>query len=394
MEVQFALKLVRYTSDDKQVMIWVQNYLRIATALLLLMAANLSANAQSKMKIETSSFGKTVEGDEVTRYTLTNSHGNHVSVMNFGATLLDVNVPDRNGKLANVNYCFDSLDPYLSGHPYFGSTVGRYCNRIGNAKFTIDGRDYPLTVNHGKHQLHGGKKNFTYQFWQGESYKTDEVVGVRFALTSPDGQEGFPGTVKVTVDYTWNDNNELAIRFSATTDAPTHVNLTNHSYWNLAGVGSGTAMEHVATIQADQLLDVDDDLIPTGKLNGVAGTVFDFRTPRAFGDRVDQLPETKGYDHCYVVRGEPGTLRMAARVEEPTSGRVLELETTQPGMQLYTANHLPGNERSAGAGGHDAFCLETQHYPDAPNKPSFPSTLLRPGETMEELTVHRFSIAD
>ncbi|NND97224.1 MAG: galactose mutarotase [Pirellulaceae bacterium] len=342
------------------------------------------------MRIETSPFGKTPAGDQVTRYTLTNSDGNSVSVMNFGATLLDVNVPDRDGKLANVNWCFDSLQPYLEGHPYFGSTVGRFCNRIGNAKFVIDGKEYPLTVNHGKHQLHGGKVNFTYQFWEGESYEQSDRIGVKFRLTSPDGQEGFPGTVDAEVDYSWNDKNELAITFTATTDAPTHVNLTNHSYWNLGGVGSGTALKHVATIAADELLDVDADLIPTGKLNSVDGTVFDFRQERSFGQDVDQLPATKGYDHCFVVRGDAGKLRAAARVVDPKSGRVLEIETTQPGMQLYTANHLPGNDRSAGAGGHDAFCLETQHYPDAPNKPSFPSTLLKPGETLRETTVHRF----
>ena len=350
------------------------------------------AYAENRMRIETSPFGKTADGQEVTRYRLINSQDHSVCVMNFGATLLDVNVPDREGKLANVNWCFEQIDPYLNGHPYFGSTVGRFCNRIGNAKFTINGNEYPLTVNHGKHQLHGGKVNFTYQYWDGESYETGDAVGVRFRLTSPDGQEGFPGTVEAVVDYSWNDKNELKIEFSATTDAPTHVNLTNHSYWNLGGVGSGSAMDHVATIQSDETLDVDDTLIPTGTLNSVTDTVFDFRQPRAFGERVDQLPATKGYDHCYVVRGEIGKLRSAAKVVEPKTGRVLEIETTQPGVQLYTANHLPGNETSAGAGGHDAFCLETQHYPDAPNKPSFPSTLLKPGETMRETTVHRFSV--
>ena len=368
-----------------------QTFWVIATTFTI--AANTSiVNAETKMQIETSSFGKTSDAQEVTRYTLKNSHGHSVSVMNFGATLLDVNVPDRDGKLANVNWCFDTLDPYLDGHPYFGSTVGRFCNRIGNAKFTIDDKEYPLTVNHGKHQLHGGKVNFTYQFWSGKSYEESDRIGVRFQLTSPDGQEGFPGTVNATVDYSWNDKNELTIAFSATTDAPTHVNLTNHSYWNLGGVGSGSAMDHVALIQADELLDVDDDLIPTGKLNSVDDTVFDFRKPTSFGQRVDQLPATKGYDHCYVVRGDFGKMRSAARVVDPKSGRVLELETTQCGMQLYTANHLPGNEHSAGAGGHDAFCLETQHYPDAPNKPTFPTTLLKPGETFSETTIHRFTV--
>jgi len=344
------------------------------------------------MQITETPFGETKNGQAVTRFTLTNSHGHSYSVMNFGATLLDVNVPDREGQLANVNWCFDRLQPYLDGHPYFGSTVGRFCNRIGGAKFTIDGHEYPLTVNHGKHQLHGGKVNFAYQFWAGETYETADQIGVRFTLTSPDGQEGFPGTLTAVVDYSWNDKSELTIAFTATTDAPTHVNLTNHSYWHLGGIGSGSAMGHVATIHADTLLDVDDELIPTGKFNDVDGTVFDFRQPTALGDRVDQLPATKGYDHCYVVNGEPGQLRVAAHVVDPDSGRVMELETTQCGMQLYTANHLPGDEGSAGAGGHDAFCLETQHYPDAPNKPEFPTTLLKPGETLSETTVHRFTV--
>lgn len=312
--------------------------------------------------------------------------------MNWGATLMDVNVPDRDGKLANVNLSFDSLEPYLDGHPYFGSTVGRFCNRIEAGKLTIDGKEYQVTTNAGKHHIHGGKQNFTYQFWEGESFETDAEAGVRFQLVSPDGQEGYPGTVKASVEYTWNDASELTITFHATTDAPTHVNLCNHSYWNLGGAGSGSAMDHVATIQADQWLDVDEDLIPTGELNSVEGTVLDFRTPTAFGDRVGELTGTKGYDHCYVVRGAAGELRPAAHVLDPDSGRILEIETTQPGMQLYTANHLPGNERSNGYGGHEAFCLETQHYPNAPNRESFPSTLLKPGESLRQVTIHRFSV--
>jgi aldose 1-epimerase len=364
----------------------------VPATLILTLAISLANTvaAPPPMKIETDPFGTTADGREVKRFTLTNSHGHHVSLMNWGATLLDVNVPDRDGKLANVNLCFDSLEPYLSGHPYFGSTVGRFCNRIDGGRFAIDGKQYQVTTNAGKHHIHGGKVNFTYQFWEAESYESGDAIGVRFQLISPDGQEGYPGTVTTTVDYSWNDNNELKIAFTATTDAPTHVNLTNHSYWNLAGAGSGSAMDHIATIQADQSLDVDVDLIPTGKLNDVEGTVLDFRTPTRLGDRVDQLSATKGYDHCYVVRGETGSLRPAAHVVDPDSGRVLEIETTQPGMQLYTANHLPGNERSGGYGGHHAFCLETQHYPNAPNRDSFPTTRLNPGETLHEVTVHRF----
>ncbi|KAA5539914.1 galactose mutarotase [Roseiconus nitratireducens] len=343
------------------------------------------------MKIETAPFG-TVADQPITRYTLVNSHGHRVSVMNFGATLLEVEVPDRDGKLANVNLCFDSLQPYVDGHPYFGSTVGRFCNRIGNAKFTIDGVEYPLVVNHGKHQLHGGKQNFSYQIWSAEPYEGPDKVGVRFSHVSPDGDNGFPGTVSVITDYSWNDADELTIRYTATTDQPTHINLTNHSYWNLGGAGSGTAMDHVATIHADQYLDVDGDLIPTGKLNDVEGTPLDFRTPTTLGKRLEELPATKGYDHCYVVRGEPGDLRTAATVIDPDSGRILDIETTQPGIQLYTANHLGGGPETGGFGSHEAFCLETQHYPDAPNKPDFPSTLLKPGQTLEETTVHRFDV--
>ncbi len=357
----------------------------------LLSFANAMAES-NQMKIQTKSLGNTPDGQPVTQYTLINSHGHSVSVMNWGATLMDVNVPDRDGKQANVNLAFDSLEPYLAGHPYFGSTVGRFCNRIGEGRFTIDGKEYQVTLNHGKHHLHGGKTNFTYQYWSGESYQQDDRTGVRFRLTSPDGQEGFPGTVQATVDYSWNNQNELTVAFTATTDAPTHINLTNHSYWNLGGMGSGTVRDHVAVIEADQWLDVDADLIPTGKLNAVEATPLDFRQPTALGKRIDQLEATKGYDHCYVVRGEAGKLRSAAKVVDPQSGRVLEIETTQPGMQLYTANHLPGNERSAGHGQHEAFCLETQHYPNAPNREQFPSTLLRPGETLNEITVHRFSV--
>ncbi len=343
------------------------------------------------MNIETAPFGS-VDGQPITRYTLVNSHGHKVNVMNFGATLLEVEVPDRDGKLANVNLCFDHLENYVNGHPYFGSTVGRFCNRIGNAKFSIDGTEYPLVANHGKHQLHGGKQNFSYQIWSAETFESDSEIGVRFRLTSPDGDNGFPGTLQAVAEYTWNDANELQITYSATTDKPTHVNLTNHSYWNLGGAGSGTAKDHVAHIPSDQYLDVDEDLIPTGKLNSVEGTPLDFRRPTPLGNRIDQLPATKGYDHCYVVPGEAGRLRTAGIVFDPDSGRSLEIATTQPGMQLYTANHLGGGPETAGNGSHDAFCLETQHYPDAPNKPSFPSTLLQPGETMSETTVHRFGV--
>ncbi len=344
------------------------------------------------MKINTDVFGNTASGEPVPRFTLTNTAGHSVRLMSWGASLLEVHVPDRSGALVNVNAVFDSLTPYLSKHPYFGSTVGRFANRIKDARFTIDGKEYLLTANHGQHQLHGGKNNFAFQNWQSDSYQDDSGVGVRFHLKCPEGSEGYPGTVDVTTDYHWNDKNELSIRFTATTDAPTHLNLTNHSYWNLAGVGSGKMLDHQLQLESDQTLEVDDDIIPTGKLIDVTGTPFDFRSPTAIGDRNDQLPATKGYDHCMVVRGTLGQLRPCAKVVDPSSGRVMEVETTQPSVQLYAAGNLPGGEKSAGMGPHDAFCLETQHYPNSPNLDSFPTTLLRPGQELDETTVHRFSV--
>jgi aldose 1-epimerase len=344
------------------------------------------------MKIETTPFGETKDGQKVQRFTITNKNGHSISLTDFGATLMHVHVPDRTGKLANVNLSFDTLGPYLERHPYFGSTVGRFCNRIAEGKFTIDGKAYQVTLNAGKHHLHGGKVGFDQVLWKAETYQNDDSAGVRFTHVSPDGTEGYPGTVTATADYRFSDTDELTMVFSATTDAPTHVNLTNHSYWNLGGAGSGSAMDHVATIEADQSLDVDGDLIPTGKLNDLTGSALDFRKPTTIGDRVAQFTATKGYDHCYAIRGAAGTLRPAAKVVDPKSGRVMEVLTTQPGMQLYTANHLPGNEKSNGYGGHEAFCVETQHYPNAPNIASFPTTLLRPGQTMTETTVHRFSV--
>ncbi|MCC9643106.1 galactose mutarotase [Rhodopirellula sp. JC740] len=354
------------------------------------------------MSFVTTPFGQTKDGKAVQKITMTNSHGHRVSVMNWGALLLEVEVPDRLGNLANVNMVFDSLDRYLEPHPGFGSSIGRFCNRIGLAKFDIDGETYQVTVNHGKHCLHGGKENFSHKWWDADLFtgKDDQgrdEIGVRFSLLSPDGDEGFPGEVTAGAEYRWNDDNELTVIYSATTTKPTHVNLTNHAYWNLAGIapgdgGASSVHDHVLLLHCNETLDVDEDLIPTGSTSGVEGTPFDFLHPEMIGKRIDQLPATKGYDHCYVVAGEPGKLRPAASVLEPNSGRTLEIETTQPGMQLYTGNHLGGNDSSAGHKSHEAFCLETQHYPDACNHPNFKSTLLRPGDTLKETTIHRFGV--
>lgn len=351
------------------------------------------------MKIEQRPFGTTSDAHTVTLYTLTNNHGHSVELIDRGATILSVNVPDRDGKLANVNLGFPSLDGYLQRHPYFGSTVGRVCNRIAGGRFSIDGRQYQVAKNLGEHHLHGGLVAFDALLWTAQPVQADSHVGVRMRLVSPDGDEGFPGTLDTTVEFSWNDANELTYSFTAQTDAPTHVNLTNHAYWNLAGVSAGAGASakdvrgHVVTIQADRSLQVDDDLIPTGQEIDVAGTDLNFREPTAIGDRIDRLPATKGYDHCYVLRGPAGDLRLAAHAVDPASGRSMEVLTTQPCMQLYTGNHLSGQQDAGGFSQHTGFCCETQHPPDAANREVFKSTRLNPGETLRETTTHRFGIA-
>lgn len=346
---------------------------------------------ENPLKVESQVWGQTKDGKDVHLFTLTNQHGNTVQLIDWGATIVAVNVPDRDGNRANVTLGFPSLDGYLARHPFYGSTVGRFCNRIGKGKFSLDGQEYTLVTNNNGNHLHGGTVGFDAQLWKAEIIEGTDKVGVRFRLTSPDGQEGYPGKLDVIADYMWDNENQLAYTFTATTDKPTVVNLTNHAYWNLGGAGSGKIYDHVLEVEADQRLDVDETLIPTGELAELEGSALDFRTPKPMGQDIDQLPATKGYDHCYVVRGKKGTLRAAARVVDPKSGRTMDLWTTQPGVQLYTGNHLGGNESSAGFGGHEGFCLETQHYPDAPNKPDFPSTRLNPDQTLSETTVHKFS---
>jgi aldose 1-epimerase len=349
--------------------------------------ATSSTQDSSTMKIETAPYGTTPDGQAITLYTLTNSHGSSIQLIDYGAIITSVEVPDRDGKRANINLNYPSLEGYLERHPYFGATVGRFCNRIAGGKFSLDGQMYTLVQNNGPNHLHGGTIGFDKLVWKGEPMRLDEAIGVRLTVVSPDGQEGYPGNLTVHVEFTWNDEHELKIAFRAETDKPTVVNLTNHSYWNLAGANSGDVLEHELQLFCEKYLAVDDTLIPTGELVKVAGTPLDFLQPRKIGERIQQFPMTKGYDHCFVVDGQPGTLRKAAVVREPKSGRVMEVWTTQPGVQLYTGNHLGGKY-----GQHSGFCLETQHYPDAPNKPQFPTTRLNPGETFEEVTVHRFSV--
>lgn len=358
--------------------------------------ATPEAGSPAKMSIQKSPFGKTAEGQEVSLFTCVNANGLVLKMTDYGATVVSVETPDRDGKLANITLGFPTLDGYLQRHPYFGSTVGRYGNRIANGKFTLEGKEYSLATNNGPNHLHGGKKGFDALVWKAEEVKSDAGVGLKFTLRSPDGDEGYPGNLDVVVTYTLTNANELRIDYEAKTDAPTVVNLTNHNYWNLGGAGSGKILEHELMVAADKFLPIDATSIPSGELAPVAGTPLDFTKPEKIGARIEELKqaphETKGYDHCYSLRAQKGELELAARVKDPKSGRVMEILTTEPGIQLYTGNFLDGSEGGNKYEQHDAFCLETQHYPDSPNKPDFPTTRLNPDQTFKSTTVHRFSV--
>jgi aldose 1-epimerase len=324
-------------------------------------------------------FGKTGEGEAVELYILRNASGLEARVMTLGATLVTVRTPDRHGKLDDITLHKDSLAEYLKGHPLLGSVVGRYANRIAGARFVIDGIEYPLERNLGKHHIHGGRRGFSSLVWKADPWADSQAAGVRLSLVSPDGHAGYPGTLRVQVLYKLSNENELVMDYTATTDKPTHVNLTNHAYWNLAGAESQDVMGHLLQLEADHYLPADELLIPTGEIRSVRGTPMDFTQPMTIGSRTDQVPR-KHYDDCYVLNKKPNErLSRAALVTEPQSGRTMQVWTTQPGVQLYT-----GNRRG--------LCLETQHFPNAPNEPKFPSTLLRPGETYRQTTIHKFGI--
>jgi aldose 1-epimerase len=344
------------------------------------------------MAIEKKPFGNTADGKAVTLFRLTNDAGNVVELIDYGAIVVSIQVPDKNGKKTNVTAGFSNIDGYLQRHPYFGATVGRFCNRIAKGKFTLEGKTYSLATNNGPNHLHGGEIGFDKRMWQVAEVKSDTSVGLKFTYVSPDGEEGYPGTLTTVAEYRWDNNNCLTLDLSATTDKSTVLNLTNHAYFNLGGAGSGTIHNHELVLSCDQYLPVDENMIPTGATADVKGTALDFTTPHKIGERIGQLTSTNGYDHCFVVRGAAGQMRAAAKVVDPASGRTMEIKTTQPGVQLYTGNFLDGGAGNAGYKTHEAFCLETQHYPDAPNQPSFPTTVLKPNEKFHQVTTFTFGV--
>ena len=342
-------------------------------------------------------FGTMPDGAAVELFTLTNANGTEVRAISYGAILVSISTRDRTGRLGDITLGFDDLDGYLTRSRYFGAVVGRYGNRIAKGRFTIDGREFRLATNNGDNHLHGGDKGFDKVVWRAEPFERGGDVGVAFTYVSRDGEEGYPGTLRATVTYTLTPRDELAVEYSATTDKATHVNLTQHTYFNLAGEGHGDVLKHQLTIDADRYTPVDAGMIPTGVIAPVAGTPFDFRRATAIGARIDnadeQLRLAGGYDHNYVLNGGAG-LHHAARVLDAESGRTLDVATTEPGMQFYSGNRLTG---AAGKSGHAygvraGFCLETQHFPDSPNKPQFPSTLVRPGDRYASKTVFTFGV--
>ena len=368
----------------------------------LVTAQSATPAAEAGAGITSEPWGE-VEGEEVMLYTLTNANGMEVKITNYGGIITSVVVPDGDGNMENVTLGFDNLDAYVEGHPYFGNITGRYANRIARGTFDIDDENFYLALNNGPNTLHGGEKGFDKVVWAAEEVSGEGEVGVKLSRVSPDMEEGYPGNLAVEVTYTLTDDDEIRIDYHATTDEPTHVNLTNHAYWNLAGDGSGSIDNHELTLMAGNYTPVDANLIPTGEIAPVAGTPLDFTTPHPIGERVredfEQLLLGRGYDHNFVLdRPSPDdtTLIVAARVVEPESGRTLEISTTEPGIQFYSGNFLDATE--VGAAGKmyrqgDGFALETQHYPDSPNHPEFPSTLLEPGQDFNSTTIYAFSVS-
>jgi len=351
------------------------------------------------LTIQSDPVSEPIDGHSVTQYVLTNDNGVSVSLINYGAVVTSIRTPDRDGNTGEITLGFHNLTQYADNPPYFGALCGRYAGRIARGEFDIDGTTYRLPTNDGDHHLHGGVKGFNKRLWNAETETTDDAARVRFTYVSGDGEEGYPGRLVTTVVYSLNNSNELKIEYTAQTDKPTHVNLTNHCYWNLAG--GGDILNHELMLNCDHVLPVTDELIPTGDIRSVTDTPWDFTSPKTIGSRIDhpQLGARdaphRGYDHCFVVRkglpvGKTG-LPLIAHVYEPQTGRVLKVYSDQPGVQFYTGNFLDGSPANGGFNQHEGFCLECQHFPDAPHHDNFPSTLLQPGQVYRQETIYKFS---
>ncbi|MHB0954835.1 MAG: aldose epimerase family protein [Pirellulaceae bacterium] len=363
-----------------------------AVSLTVIVTVASGADPEVVIQVRSRPVGTLSDGTVVDQYTVTNAQHAEIRVLTYGATLTGVMLPDRAGDSRNVTLYLDTMEEYLQGHPLFGSVVGRYANRIAGAAFEIDSHRYELTKNLGAHHIHGGNEGFHEIVWQAKPVQFGDRAGVELTHTTPDGHEGYPGNVEVKLQYLLTTDNSLVMEYWAKTDKPTHLNLTNHAYWNLAGAGTGNVLDHVLEINADKCVVADAQRFPTGKLRPVEGTALDFRKASRVGARINQLPD-QNYDDCYVLnKTRDNELSLAARVVDPVSGRAMEVFTTQPGVQLYTAKGLSDRMRAADGpyGPYHGLCLETQHFPDSPNQPQFPSTLLRPGEEYHERTVHKF----
>ncbi|MFC4094949.1 aldose epimerase family protein [Euzebyella saccharophila] len=353
---------------------------------------------EKNMVIEKSVFGKLNDNTVVYRYVMTNKNGMQVDVISYGGRIISLKVPDKSNNLENVTLGFDNIEDYLNENPFFGALIGRYGNRIAKGQFSIDNTKHTLAANDGENHLHGGNVGFDKVNWSVRAIESSNESKLELHYLSKDDEEGYPGSLDVTVVYTLNNDNELEVEYKAKTDKPTVVNLTQHAYFNLTGNFSNTILNHEVTLHADAFLPVDSGLIPTGEIKGVAGTPFDFTRPKPIGKDIQadnqQLKLGGGYDHCWVLNGKKGHLRKVASAYDPSSGRVMEVSTTEPAIQFYTGNFLDGSLQNpkGGAYGHrSGFCLETQHYPNSPNQPEFPSTRLNPGEIYNTKTVFKFS---